>query len=110
MLLLLILRNLKVCGGRASNGITFIPSFMKMVHNMHMHRWHGDLISPLSFLKKGDKAKNKLGTRINISITCSLGKWNTNEAGLHYACTTAICSSCFLMKQEICFITRIFIV
>jgi hypothetical protein len=80
---------------------------MKIVQNMHAHRWHGDLISPLSFLKKGDKAENKYETRININTTYSLGKWNKNEVALYHACTTATCNSCILMKQ-ICFITHFY--
>lgn len=93
--------------GVASNGITFIPSFMKIVGSMHAHRRHCDLISPFSFLKKGDKAKNKHETRINISATYSLGNWNKTEVALHHACTTATCNSCILMKQ-ICHVTHFY--
>jgi hypothetical protein len=74
---------------------------------MHAHRWRGDFISPLSFLKKGDETKNKYETMINISTTYSLGKWNKNEVALLHACTTAMCCSCILTKQ-ICFVTHFY--
>jgi hypothetical protein len=63
---------------------------MKIIHNMRSHRWHGDLISPLPFFKKGDMAKNKHERKINISTTYSLGKWNRYEVALYHACAIAV--------------------
>jgi hypothetical protein len=81
-------------GGDASNGITFIPSFIKLLHNIH--KVDGMVILEATFFKESGKITNKHET----CTTYSLGKWN--KVKLIYIVPA------LLMKQERCFITRLY--